>query len=354
MRVHLAIRTNAAHLQQFFTGLDLLARSGRIRLTTSVTRDALATRVPPFAQSIATDIEVEGRTVRFDMSDGGAVSEEVLARCDWFFKRSLPLGWQPPPGVRARVRPYGLSYMVMPDRFGLFPVKRALAFPRAGDWPRQVIRALDAGNRLHFSPRQSMLEQAPPARRGEPRILFLARAWDTGHDDHFELSDELREDRHRINETRAECIRRLRAEYGDRALVGMIDEEHARRHYPDCLIDPVVTEKRRYLQTVREYPICITTTGLHGSIGWKFGEYVALSRAIVSEPLNYQVPGDFAAGRHYAEFRSIDECIAQVDALVQDEARCLAMMEANWRYYQASLRPDAVVWNCLRQVVEDD
>lgn len=41
---------------------------------------------------------------------------------------------------------------------------------------------------------------------------------------------------------------------------------------------------------VKESDICITTTGLHRSIGWKFAEYIAASKAIVTEKLNYS-PG---------------------------------------------------------------
>ncbi|MEM6301520.1 MAG: hypothetical protein AAF749_07255 [Pseudomonadota bacterium] len=307
-------------------------------------------KVPPYAQPVAVKLDVNGRQVMFDMSDSSVLSPNFFDSVDWVFKRSLRSDWNPHDSGSTKVRPFGLNYMVMQDGFSWFPIKRALAFPRASGWPKHVARALDSPNWFHYSPRRSMIELGPPRNLSDMKVLFLARVWDTANDDHFDLSHELREDRIQVNEMRVRCIRSLRAEFGSRALVGLVPDNFAQIHYPDCIIDNRLTEKKRYLQLLADYPVCITTTGLHGSIGWKFAEYVATSRAIVSEPLNHQIPGKFARGENYLSFEDANSCLEAVSVLLDNPYYCLQMMQQNSDYYQKFLRPDELVWNCLKQV----
>ena len=89
------------------------------------------------------------------------------------------------------------------------------------------------------------------------------------------------------------------------------------------------------------------TTGLHGSVGWKFAEYVAFAKAIVSEPLNCEVPGDFKPGQNYLTFRSPTELVEQASTLFSDNALRHALMTNNARYYLGYVRPDALVLNSL-------
>lgn len=50
---------------------------------------------------------------------------------------------------------------------------------------------------------------------------------------------------------------------------------------------------------MRRSDICIGSTGLWDSIGWKTGEYVAAARAVVNERFVYEVPGGFREGVNY-------------------------------------------------------
>jgi hypothetical protein len=102
---------------------------------------------------------------------------------------------------------------------------------------------------------------------------------------------------------------------------------------------------------LHEYPICIATTGLYNSIGWKFGEYVAFSKAIVSEKLLYEVPGNFGPGKNYAEFETAEQCVDQAVALVNEKTTREQMMENNYRYYNEYLAPDKLVWRTLEKAV---
>jgi len=94
-------------------------------------------------------------------------------------------------------------------------------------------------------------------------VLFLARVWPPG-----EVKDKVAEESYMINHSRAECIRRCRKEFCGNFLGGIVHDEYSMKHYSDYLVeDPTITKKLKYLKKLKEYDICIATTGLHGSIG---------------------------------------------------------------------------------------
>ena len=96
--------------------------------------------------------------------------------------------------------------------------------------------------------------------------------------------------------------------------------------------------------------ICVASTGLHGSTGWKLAEYVAAGRAIVTEPLRYTLPGGFEEGKNYKTYTSPAQCEEQLRQLLADPAAILAMAQHNADYYQMWLRPEQQVRQALRQL----
>ena len=107
------------------------------------------------------------------------------------------------------------------------------------------------------------------------------------------------------------------------------------------------------MNIVKSSDICIATTGLHKSIGWKFGEYVAASRAIVTEKLHYEIPGDFKSGINYLEFSSEDELVHSIKKLIEDKCLRYEMMKNNHNYYLEYVRPDKLIMNTLTQVIQE-
>ena len=90
--------------------------------------------------------------------------------------------------------------------------------------------------------------------------------------------------------------------------------------------------------------------GLHGSIGWKIGEYVAAAKAIVSEKFAYSLPGDFSAGRNYLPYDSVEGCIEAVRFLCANKKRLYAMQLSNMIYYHSYLKPEMLVLNALSEL----
>ena len=161
----------------------------------------------------------------------------------------------------------------------------------------------------------------------------MVRAWDP-----YDRPDRERktiEDFLQINETRAQCVKFLREEFGDKFYGGCSHTEHAVKNYKECLMpDNTLSSQRNYIRLLRSYPICVATTGLHGSIGFKFAEYVASSKAILSEKLNYEVPGGLEAGNNYIEFDFPEDCVNKARQLFSDSGLRRQIMKNNAIYYR--------------------
>lgn len=182
-------------------------------------------------------------------------------------------------------------------------------------------------------------------------MLFIAGAWDPRRVPAEDPQKAAEFDA--LNEMRAECVRRLRRAFGSRFYRGLLHNAFAATRYPDVpLPDPRAGSKLAYLERVRRFTVCVATTGLHGSNGWKLAEYVGLARSIASEPLRYAVPGDFAPGHNYLPFRSPEECVEQVAKLMDSPETRLSQMHANWHYYNAWMRPDSLARYALSTLAQ--
>jgi hypothetical protein len=286
---------------------------------------------------------IEGRRVAYDVFDDGragmidpALPNAGLGKFDFYFKRSFAPRLHANLASRCVVLPLGLNYLVSPSRVRL----------------RDKLLLLN-GRRVakRLSGRDHKIDyfERPPQDDQSPRALFMTRAWNPA-----DTADErVRPDIVALNESRAQLIRVARTAFGDRFYGGLLVDDFARRHYPDCLLSTAAAgSKTNFLAQVRRSSICIASTGLWGSIGWKMAEYIAASRAIVSEPLHYELPGDFAAGRNYLEFSTADGLCEAVERLLTSAALRREMMHANWAYYHGWVRPDAFVQRTIRTVVE--
>lgn len=187
------------------------------------------------------------------------------------------------------------------------------------------------------------------------RILFLTRLWDP-EDRGLELETssmkaQVNEERKRINVTRIECIEACKKHFGGRFIGGLSNDPYSMKVAPQLIASKDLTRKSKFLTLIKSSSICIGTTGLHDSIGWKFAEYVAASRAIVTEKLCYEVPGQFKRGYNYLEFSTADELKMQIEYLTDNPSVINNIMWNNYEYYNNYLRPDNLILNTLRAVL---
>ena len=344
-------------LTQIYTGFGVLSERNLVR-TRLVKAPGYVGGVGGTAK-LTVVMNHAGRSYRivYDTADGAEVFEKDLAQCDFYFKRSfvpeLPIS-----GVD-KIYPLGLNYPVYgtsdyalqrgwwalaADRS---PVKKN-ALVQIGRSSGVLSRALNTNGGRTSSSIDCF--EGLPFFASPPHILFLARAWDPQRV--AKKGQAAVEERIHINQTRAECIRKLRREFGSLFLGGFALDAYANEHFKDCVVDDLkITRKIHYLGLVKNASICIATMGLQGSNGWKLGEYVAGAKAIVSEKLCYLPGNGFRAGVNYLEFETPDDCVAAVQELAQNPAKCYLMMKENHAYYHRALRPDILIWNTLQTVL---
>lgn len=354
LRCKLIASSDVEHLHQIYAGFAMLHRAGEIDLTQVIPDAALANKGSGDRWTdyrfFNTSVIIEDKLkVTYDTHDRAWMDPEILADSDLYFKRSfLPSETSLLEGSE-KVHPLGLNMQVNDASRDMFRLRRARMYPFAQRL-KTMMKAVRVDNTLRRPEpeRLDMVEDVP--REGlEPKVLFMARLWDPSRIESKIQSDAVRA----MNESRAECITRLRKELGPRFLGGVSHDEYSRKYFPEALIeDASLSQKLNYLRLLKEFPICVATVGLNGSTGWKLAEYVAASKAIISEPLVYGVPGDFNAPKNYLEFRSTEELVENAVRLMDSRSVRSEMMHANRKYYLDHVRPDALVRNTL-QIVSD-
>jgi hypothetical protein len=353
----LLYQSSSPHLQQLYTGFQLLHRGGFIRLSQE------ARKTPCRYENDAPHLRDAGHAhldalldrrlrLHFDTHDAREIAVGELDSCDFYFKRSyLPAEVAAlPANQRGKVLPLGLNYRVLPDTKDFFAIRRGLALHGISRASISAFKqALDTRNHFGFQPRLSLME-SPPDPAAAPNVLFLVAAYDPYDDP--QRSPEKIADRTFINETRARCIKLLREALGTRFLGGFGRSTFTLERYGDLVVPADATSQENYLKSLRTHPICIVSAGLHGSTGWKLAEYVAFSKAILCEQLVYETPGPFECGRNYLEFTSPEECLNGAVRLIEDAGLRQELMRNNAAYYRDYLRPDSLLKNALTQALE--
>jgi hypothetical protein len=343
------VYNKSPHLQQLYAGFLRLQALGIVDLLFDTEApDSRLSRLPILHVTVN-----ERFRVVYDELDGfnwipGTIEEnltffQTAFKVDYYFKRSFNRQVVDMAPLGCKVLPLGLNYHVRPEHvLGRMSIRDNLqAMVRRNDFASRILRlkneeiALPAEDYEYF-----------PLPRKDIRILCLTRVWNP---DDFD-SERTKADIETINNSRISAIKSCQKEFGKIFCGGLSDNEFARNHAKSLIASLSLTNKRSYLELVKLHAICIATTGLHGSIGWKFSEYVAASRAILCEPLIYEAPGGFKKEQNYLEFTNADELITGINMLFRNNSALLGMMQENYRYYNNYLRPQNLVLNTLLKV----
>ena len=348
LKCELIVNSEEEHLRQIYAGFSLLHSQGFLQLRQTIPSEFLqnkndSNRWTNYKFLNAKVILNEKVTVIYDTHDWNWIDEEILSEADFYFKRSYDEKFVSQLKDGKKVFPLGLNYPVTNRERDLFQVRRA-AFYSGKDKIKAIIKGLHIGK---GEAEQLGNMESYPQFDLPPKVLFMARAWDTNLIENKSRKEAVE----KINETRAECVRRLRKEFGKNFFGGLAHEDYAVKNFKDCLL-PVgnLSDKRKYLEILKDFPICIATTGLNGSNGWKLGEYVAFSKAIVTEPLQFQVTGNFLNEVNYLEFITPEKAVESVARLFEDNSLRLSVMMNNFRYYQSYLKPDVLILNTLNVI----
>jgi len=297
---------------------------------------------------------INNKKVIYDLQDGlnwipGNLEENLKFfqqkyEVDFYFKRSFnhQLLQYAPKGCR--VLPLGLNFFIKYDR-SLYYANIKTKITDAIKENKFLAKPLKINNHSFAIEDYEYYPLVTP----KPKILFLTRLWNP---DEVSLP-HLKEEREIINRTRVECIEACRKEFGAIFTGGLQRDEFSLKYAPSLVVPSSLTNKSNFLQATKEHAICISTAGLLNSIGWKFGEYVTASRAIVSEPLAYDLPGDFLEGKNFLPFSNTTQLLEHIRYLLTNRDALLQMMKANFHYYNNYVKPENQMLNTLLHIVED-
>ncbi len=343
-----------AHVRQIFTGFFELQRHGTIKL--GLVRDdwnskRSSSRIWNTERStsyLLRAIVNDKHKIIYDMSDGihlDFIREVVAPNCDILFKRSYTPSLAAALGPTTTVLPLGLNYEVTSRHNEMdkifFSAKTRLKFYLKSSKLIAELFKVDYNGSFYLENFEYL-----PITHPSPKILFLSRLYDPKTTVKRDLQTAIEQ----LDEVRINCILRCKKEFKARFFGGVYDDRFARTRCPGLVVPRHLTTKASFLKQVKESEICIATTGLNDSIGWKFAEYVAASRAIVSEPLLYGLPGGFRKGLNYLEFTSPDQLVTAIYDLLDNEDRREAMMQNNNAYYNSHVQPEHLVLNSLKSI----
>ncbi len=339
------------HLEQLYSGFEMLKKRAIVNIV-------YTNELQPYNKINIVKARVNDRfDVIYDLFDGtdwilGETLQKNLEyykqylQSDYYFKRSFNNEFYEKISEFTQVKPFGFNYPVNIKQ--TVNHKIVNVFKELIDYP--FFHKHFNFNTHSVQPIE--VEHLPIPNRIN-KIIFFVRLWDpSGQFEKLE-SNQIKEEREHINLSRVNYIKACKNEFGELFLGGVQDIPFSRKYCPDLIVPRFITNRRTYLKTLKESNICIATTGLHGSTGWKFGEYIAASRAIVSEPLNFLVPGNFTEGINYLKFSTKNELIDNVSVLLHNPLKMTEMMFANYSYYQEYLRPDMLVLNSLLNLYDD-
>ena len=342
------------HVSRILTGLRILEDKGLLCVS-FVENIGNIFNLP---QGPIVEVQVDGIKLAFDMGDRWALCDEqgkeYLERVDYYFARDYstktdivtPETFMDNP----KVQPFGLYYYVTYPNNPLDKTPKGVK-----NRIKKLSKYIIGYNNIYYP---SSFESGAIEKNKNMKIIFMTRLWNTNEFDSAKKSniskkrrdyiDYLCEERNQINQRRIEIMRRLKLEYGSTFIGGMFDDDLSRAICPDLIASNDKTRKKSYMNKLALADIGIGTTGLHRSIGGKIGEYVAASKAIVTEKLEYEVPGQFEEGKNYLSFKTEDECVGALNYLLNNPELVFSMKKANEKYYKEYVNPEIQVMNALQ------
>ena len=300
--------------------------------------------------------------VTFDLSDGPEFHPEYLEQSSVYFKRGFVDACVAalPAAQKQKVLPMDFHYACQSEKESYrdvanklfaqacntreFSLKRLRAIARIAKGTWQHRNALK-GTPLETQPILASSYESSPERLVENKVFFRTRVYQP-EDAAGAASDGSLAN---VNNMRANTVRALREAFGERFVGGLRASDYAKQTYPDCL-DNSQADYVGHIEATKSVLVNVTTSGLHGSTGWKLPEFIAASSCVVSETIHQRSANPLKKGENYLEFRSPEGCVKACQSLLNDLDLAQSMRIANRRYHQKYLRSDQFMLNRLQEI----
>lgn len=360
------IRFNTAagntHVSQIVAGYKMLADRKMIKIRKAEPCVTFRSEGNYEHNSIV-EVDFEGRIIVYDMADGYQsihrkdVFDAQLERLSYYFKRSFDPYFHSEMNNKDKVRALSLNYLCT-CKGNPYDAYRFTDYSFS-DIKSFIINKLNKkANTYDYT-----IFESNGIEYDSYNLLFLTRLWDSSGISEegilktypYFTAQQAREEaekwKHSLDiatKNRIEYIKELKNHFGDRIVTGVSNDGFSRKICPDLIVDDRITERNNYINMIKQNYVCLTSEGLHHSIGWKFAEYVAAGKAIITEPLFYEVPYGFNEGDNYLVYGDVSSCIKNCELLLSDLGRIHSMEKANRNYYNNHIRPDMLVLDSLK------
>lgn len=350
------------HISQVLTGYKLLENTGILDLEIS-DRHIEFRKSNLYDHNSIVEVEIGDELIAYDMGDGyqSIVDKDLfdshLDKVSYYFKRSYLGKFHKGMRNEDKIKPFGLNYhctckgnpydFVEAQPFSLKDLKTRLSFWHGNYVWEKLINYKNFVSNFHYK---------------SYKILFLTRLWDSdsislenlhssfptlNSNKLYELAENWKSDLNVVTNNRIQLLYALKKYFGQLFVGGVEDSKIARKLCPDLIVDQKYTSKKYFMNQLRSNYVCIASEGLHHSIGWKTAEYVTNGRAFVTEPLYYEVTGNFSAPFNYLEYDSTENCINLCEKILKDVDLIHYIENNNATYYKNYLAPDQIIKRSL-------
>lgn len=352
------------HLSQIIAGFTLLKKQNLLNLSTIFDTKLKESQI----HNELIKVEIGNKVLIYDLADGYQsfhdmqVFDNLLNNVDFYFKRSYDETQHDILKNKKKIKPLGLNYHVSckGNPFDTFQPKSN----NSASIFKEYIAFLRYYKRFHKNIYYPKFENIPSPSIEPYKILYSVRLWnpDTVKKENiskgypnlneFEVSrvfEKWQSNLENVTKQRIEIARSLKETFGDTLIGGISEDLYSIKMAPDLIAPNTLTMKYMFMKLLKTNVICVSSEGLHHSIGWKFAEFVAASKAIITDKLRYSLPGDFEKNKNYLEYNNINELINQTSSLLKNKPLINQMEIENHNYYKKYVQPDQLVLNSLKE-----
>lgn len=352
------------HLSQIFAGYQMLQDQKILRYDVSFNPQYINDN---YIHNVLIEVNFNNRIrICYDLSDGYQSFldmekfDKILDSVDFYFKRSNNIEKNKILKNRNKIKTLGFNYPVSCknnyfDKFfftsyNIQKIKKYINYLR-----------FEKGNHKELF-YQNFENKSNDQNQEDYKILFSVRLWDpeklklenikNGFPnltsiDASHLLEKWRNDYNQVTLERINQVRILKDYFGENFVGGVSKSPYSTKIASDIIAPYEIVNKSNYMQLIKGNFICVANRGLHHSIPWKFGEYIAASRAIVTETLAYETTGNFQEGKNYLTFDTSEKLLEQTKYLIENPKIIHQLEKNNQDYYQEFLRPDQLIMRTL-------
>lgn len=351
-------------LSSIFVGFKILEKNGLVDVK-SVSMDRNFRADGRYPDRMVVELKTNGKTLVYDMSDGyqsiniPELFDTQLDNVDYYFKSSYDTSFAQKLRNRDKFLPLGIAYECScpGNYFESANIKDALKSKRYKEFVFQTLTKAKRQKLLDYRNFESN------EHFDEYKILFWSRLWNcqTTPEEILKVYTELdysaakakaeaqNQMFEEVNNHRILCVKTLKNEFGKQFVGGLSDSEESRKLAPELIThDPEAETRKGYLASLKKNYINVLSKGLHGCIGARYGETFAAGRAFMTDPLVYSPAGNPTKDVNYVEYYDAFSLAENIGNLLDNVEYIHEIENANHKYYQNYVRPDARIMNTLK------